>query len=106
MCIRDRTKAVTVVEESRQTISDFSVYDRVECPFCGAGPEKCQPIGKADTNFVTGFNFWTGCCGFLLLGPFGVSVSYTHLVSLMMEHIQNVPGRCHRAASLQCHLAA
>lgn len=27
-------------------------------------------------------------------------------VSLMMEHIQNVPGRCHRAASLQCHLAA
>lgn len=69
---KEETKAVMVVEESRQTISDFSVYDRVECPFCGAGPEKCQPIGKADTNFVTGFNFWTGCCGFLLLGPFGV----------------------------------
>ena len=41
------------------------------CPFCGA--DNCQPMQKttAETN-IKNYGWGSGCCGMLLLGPFGL----------------------------------
>ena len=41
------------------------------CPFCGA--DNCQPMQKTTTETsVKGYGWGSGCCGMLLLGPFGL----------------------------------
>lgn len=41
------------------------------CPFCGA--DSCQPMQKTTTETTTkGYGWGSGCCGMLLLGPFGL----------------------------------
>lgn len=43
------------------------------CPNCGAGPENCQPIPKVNVKTSgSGYSFWDGCCGMILLGPAGL----------------------------------
>lgn len=69
---KEETKAMMVVEEPRQTTADISEYDRIVCPACGAGVEKCHPISKTEGKMKHGFSFWDGCCGMILLGPAGI----------------------------------
>lgn len=64
-------KSIAVLGQPKKETFGIHGGERIECPFCGADSQRCQPIAKADAQFITGFNFWTGCCGFLLLGPFG-----------------------------------
>ena len=41
------------------------------CPFCGA--DNCQPMQKTTTETnIKGYGWGSGCCGMLLLGPFGL----------------------------------
>lgn len=43
----------------------------VVCPFCGE--ENCQPMQKSITEVKQkGYGWGSGCCGMLLLGPFGL----------------------------------
>ena len=43
------------------------------CPNCGAGLSACVPISKTDVKSSGGgYSFWNGCCGMILLGPFGL----------------------------------
>lgn len=41
------------------------------CPYCGK--ENCQPMMRNTTNVKTsGYSWGSGCCGMLLMGPFGL----------------------------------
>lgn len=70
----------TSVQEIAQKLNHEgnTVFDTTEeaqndtnCPFCGA--DNCQPMYKTTAETKTkNYSWGSGCCGMLLLGPFGL----------------------------------
>lgn len=59
-------------EESKSNFTPDRRHDNY-CPKCGAAPELCIPISRTDVKIKGGgYHFVSGCCGAILLGPFGL----------------------------------
>lgn len=65
-----------IVQEVKKSFSEAintegETRNDVICPFCGA--EDCQPMQKSTTEIKQkNYGWGSGCCGMLLLGPFGL----------------------------------
>lgn len=72
--VRDSLQSPTSEQHRQRTYNPRERHlDGIGCPNCGMPMEGCTPLVKTTISSTGGgYGFFSGCCGMVLLGPFGL----------------------------------